>query len=138
MDWYTLRVISGKEKKIKESILFDINTANLDQYVENILFPTENVLEMRDGKKKIKETPKGRLYGNRYNNSQNFSVWDSMSFIEQIAMILLPCMLCFIFYMMCDIIYTYMIWWLRLIISVGGVAFCIALVTGIVNYFTEY
>ena len=44
-------------------------------------------------KKKIKETPKGRLYGNRYNNSQNFSVWDSMSFIEQIAMIGLPVML---------------------------------------------
>ena len=55
MDWYTLRVISGKEKKIKESILFEVNTANLDQYVENILVPTENVLEMRDGKKKIKE-----------------------------------------------------------------------------------
>ena len=55
MDWYTLRVISGKEKKIKESILFEVNTANLDQYIENILVPTENVLEMRDGKKKIKE-----------------------------------------------------------------------------------
>ena len=61
-----------------------------------------------------------------------------MSFIEQIAMILMPCMLCFIFYMMCDMIYTDMIWWLRLIISIGGVAFCITLVTGIVNYFTEY
>ena len=88
-------------------------------------------------KKKIKETPKGRLYGNRYNN-QNFSVWDSMSFIEQIAMILLPCMLCFIFYMMCDMIYIDMIWWLRLIISVGAVSLCIGLVTLIVNYFTEY
>ena len=88
-------------------------------------------------KKKIKETPKGRLYGNRYNN-QNFSVWDSMSFIEQIAMVLMPCMLCFIFYMMCDMIYTDMIWWLRLIISIGAVALCIGLVTLIVNYFTEY
>ena len=55
MNWYTLRVISGKEKKIRENILFEITTANLDQYVENILVPTENVLEMRDGKKKIKE-----------------------------------------------------------------------------------
>ena len=88
-------------------------------------------------KKKIKETPKGRLYGNRYNN-QNYSVWDSMSFIEQIAFILMPCMLCFIFYMMCDIIYVDMIWWLRLIISVCGVAGCIGLITAIVNYFTEY
>ena len=53
--WYTLRVISGKEKKIKETILFELNTANLNESVENILVPTENVLEMRDGKKKIKE-----------------------------------------------------------------------------------
>ena len=51
MDWYTLRVISGKEKKIKETILFELNTANLNESVENILVPTENVLEMRDGKK---------------------------------------------------------------------------------------
>tara|TARA_Y100001970_G_scaffold289885_1_gene421634 strand:+ start:2270 stop:2545 length:276 start_codon:yes stop_codon:yes gene_type:complete len=87
-------------------------------------------------KKKIKETPKGRLYGNRYNNSQNFSVWDSMSFIEQIAMIGLPIMLGFIFYMMLDI--TGFIWWLRIIISVGMVAGCIGLITAIVNYFTEY
>ena len=47
MDWYTLRVISGKEKKIKDSILFELETANLNESVENILVPTENVLEMR-------------------------------------------------------------------------------------------
>ena len=55
MDWYTLRVISGKEKKIRENILFELETAELIDNVENILVPTENVLEMRDGKKKIKE-----------------------------------------------------------------------------------
>ena len=55
MDWYTLRVISGKEKKIRENILFELDTADLSDNVENILVPTENVLEMRDGKKKIKE-----------------------------------------------------------------------------------
>ena len=55
MNWYTLRVISGKEKKVKENILFEIKNAELDKYVENILVPTENVLEMRDGKKKLKK-----------------------------------------------------------------------------------
>ena len=85
-------------------------------------------------KKKIKETPKARLYGNRYNN-QNFSVWDSMSFIEQITMIFLPCMLGFIFYMILDI--TELIWWLRVIISVGMVGGCIGLITLIVNFFSE-
>ncbi len=88
-------------------------------------------------KKKIKETPKGRLYGNRYNNNQNFSVWDSMSIIEQLALIIMPCMLCFIFYMMCDMIYQDMVWWLRLIISIGVVTLLIGLITGIVNYFHD-
>jgi len=55
MQWYTLRVISGKEKKIKENILFEVGMANLDNNIENILVPTEKVLEMRDGKKKVKE-----------------------------------------------------------------------------------
>ena len=55
MDWYTLRVVSGKEKKIRENILFELDTADLADDVENILVPTENVLEMKDGKKKIKE-----------------------------------------------------------------------------------
>ena len=68
MNWYTLRVISGKEKKVRDTILFEVNTANLDDYVENILVPTENVLEMRNGKKKIKEK---RYYG--WKNITNFT-----------------------------------------------------------------
>jgi len=86
-------------------------------------------------KRKIKEEPKARLYGNRYNSDKNFSVWDSMSFIEQIAMLGLPCMLGFIFYMILDI--TGFIWWLRIVIAVGMVGLCITLITLIVSYFTE-
>ena len=33
MDWYTLRVISGKEKKIKEAILFDVNTSEMEEQI---------------------------------------------------------------------------------------------------------
>ena len=33
MDWYTLRVISGKEKKIKESIIFEVN----DKKMQNLI-----------------------------------------------------------------------------------------------------
>ena len=86
-------------------------------------------------KKKIKETPKGRLYGNRYNNSQNFSVWDSMSFIEQICLIVLPCLMVFMFYIMLEM--TGMIWWLRLVIGIGMVVGLMGLITLIVNYFHE-
>ena len=55
MNWYTLRVISGKEKKIKEAILFDVSTSNMDDKISDVLVPSENIVEMRDGKKKIKE-----------------------------------------------------------------------------------
>ena len=55
MEWYTLRVISGKEKKIRDSILYDVSLSGLDELIGDILVPSENIVEMRDGKKKIKE-----------------------------------------------------------------------------------
>ena len=55
MNWYTLRVISGKEKKIKENILYEVSSAKMDDRISDILVPSENIVEMRDGKKKIKE-----------------------------------------------------------------------------------
>ena len=54
MNWYTLRVISGKEKKIKESLLFELDYQNLSVEVGDILVPSENIVEMKEGKKKIK------------------------------------------------------------------------------------
>ena len=55
MDWFTLRVISGKEKKIKETILYDVSTAGMEVNISDILVASENIVEMKDGKKKIKE-----------------------------------------------------------------------------------
>ena len=55
MEWFTLRVISGKEKKIKDALLYDVSLSGLDEYIGDILVPSENIVEMRDGKKKIKE-----------------------------------------------------------------------------------
>ena len=55
MNWYTLRVISGKEKKIKENILYEVSSAEMNDRISDVLVPSENIVEMRDGKKKIKE-----------------------------------------------------------------------------------
>ena len=55
MDWFTLRVISGKEKKIRDTILYDVSNAGMDKRISDILVPSENIVEMKDGKKKIKE-----------------------------------------------------------------------------------
>ena len=54
MNWYTLRVISGKESRIKDNILFELDYQNLSSEVSNILIPSENIVEMREGKKKVK------------------------------------------------------------------------------------
>ena len=54
MQWYTLRVISGKEKKVRDNLLFELDYQKLSNEVEDILVPSENIVEMRDGKKKVK------------------------------------------------------------------------------------
>ena len=54
MNWYTLRVISGKEDKIKENILFELDYQELSSEVEDIMVPSENIVEMKEGKKMVK------------------------------------------------------------------------------------
>ena len=54
MEWYTLRVISGKEKKIRDNILYEVETEGMKDVVTDILVPSENIIEMKDGKKKVR------------------------------------------------------------------------------------
>ena len=53
--WYSLRVISGKERKIKERIDLEIQRSEWDAVVKQILVPTEKVYKIRSGKKVISE-----------------------------------------------------------------------------------
>lgn len=53
--WYVIRSVSGKENKIKEYIESEINRLNLNDFVEQILVPTEKVIQIRSGKKINKE-----------------------------------------------------------------------------------
>src|SRR5690606_23699658 len=53
--WYSLRVISGKEKKLKERIELDIQRAGWSEIVTQIVVPTEKVYKIRGGKKVITE-----------------------------------------------------------------------------------
>lgn len=53
--WYSLRVISGKEKKIKERIEMEIQRSGWEDAVLQILVPTEKVYKIRKGKKVIME-----------------------------------------------------------------------------------
>ena len=49
--WYVVRAISGKEKKVKEYLDFEISRLKLDDYVGQVLIPTEKVFQIRKGKK---------------------------------------------------------------------------------------
>jgi transcription termination/antitermination protein NusG len=53
--WYVLRTIGGKEKKAKEYIEREIASAGLQDYVSQVLIPTEKVYQIRNGKKISKE-----------------------------------------------------------------------------------
>ena len=53
--WYVLRAIGGKEKKVKEMIESEVSRLNLQDYVAQVLIPTEKVYQIRSGKKISKE-----------------------------------------------------------------------------------
>ena len=54
-EWYVIRAISGKEKKVKQYLESEIDRLSLKDQVSQVLIPTEKVFEMRNGKKKLRE-----------------------------------------------------------------------------------
>ncbi len=53
--WYVVRSVSGQENKIKDYIEKEIAHHGLEDFVEQILVPTEKVVQIRNGKKINKE-----------------------------------------------------------------------------------
>ncbi len=53
--WYVIRAISGKEKRVKELLELEIDRHNLNDYLEQVLIPTEKIYQIRKGKKISKE-----------------------------------------------------------------------------------
>lgn len=53
--WYVVRAISGQEKKVKQYIEMEINRLKLNDYVSQVLIPTEKIYQIRNGKKVAKE-----------------------------------------------------------------------------------
>ena len=55
MHWYSLRVISGKEKSAEEHILREADSNKITNEIEEVFVPYEKVVQMRNNKKRIKE-----------------------------------------------------------------------------------
>ena len=53
--WYVVRAVSGKEKKVKEYLESEINRLGLQDFLSQVLIPTEKVYQVRKGKKISKE-----------------------------------------------------------------------------------
>ena len=54
-EWYVVRAIGGKEQKVKEYIEAEIRHNNLEDYISQVLIPTEKVYTIRNGNKISKE-----------------------------------------------------------------------------------
>jgi len=53
--WYVIRAISGQENKIKTYIESEVKRLKIDSFVEEIIVPTQKVIQIRNGKKVSKE-----------------------------------------------------------------------------------
>jgi transcriptional antiterminator NusG len=55
INWYVLRAVSGQEKKVKSYLENEVTRQHLEDYVPQILIPSEKIYEVRNGKKRIRE-----------------------------------------------------------------------------------
>ena len=54
-NWYSLRVISGKEKAVEENIEYEANQNNISNLIDEVFVPFEKVVELKNNKKVVKE-----------------------------------------------------------------------------------
>ncbi len=55
MKWYVVQVLSTHEKKAKRAIEEQLKATGMDALIEQVLLPTENVLEVKKGEQKVTE-----------------------------------------------------------------------------------
>lgn len=53
--WFVLRVVSGKEKKVKEYLDVEIRRSGWDKIVKQVFVPVEKVYKVQNGKKVMRE-----------------------------------------------------------------------------------
>ncbi|MEZ4852707.1 transcription termination/antitermination protein NusG [Flavobacterium sp.] len=53
--WYVVRAVSGQENKVKHYIETESARLGMEDYIAQVLVPTEKVVQVKDGKKTTKE-----------------------------------------------------------------------------------
>jgi len=55
MEWFSLRVISGKERAAEQNISYECKMNNISSLIKEIFIPFEKVIEIKNNKKVLKE-----------------------------------------------------------------------------------
>jgi transcriptional antiterminator NusG len=53
--WFVLRVVSGKERKVKEYLDKEVSRGGWDKVVKQVFLPVEKVYKVQNGKKVMRE-----------------------------------------------------------------------------------
>ncbi len=54
LKWYAIHVLSGHENKVKAYLENEITHAGIEQKLDKILVPTEEITEMKEGKRRVR------------------------------------------------------------------------------------
>lgn len=57
LKWYVLKAISGHENKVKNYIENEMKRLNLESFVTQVVIPVEKVIQIKNGKKVMRERP---------------------------------------------------------------------------------
>ncbi len=57
LKWYVLKSISGQENKVKSYIENEMKRLGFESHVTQVVIPMEKVIQLRNGKKSLKEKP---------------------------------------------------------------------------------
>src|SRR6478735_3510527 len=55
LNWYVIRAVSGQEKKVKTYLENEVARQKLQEFIPQVLIPSEKVYEIRNGKKRVRE-----------------------------------------------------------------------------------
>lgn len=55
MDWYAIQTYSGSEQSVKRAIQNLFRESNMQSRLQEIVVPTEDIIEMKNGKKRVVE-----------------------------------------------------------------------------------
>lgn len=78
--WYVVHTYSGFEKRVKTLLEKKVTDMNMQEYIGEVLIPTEDVVELRKGKKHVskKKTFPGYILVNMEMNTNNWHLVKSI------------------------------------------------------------